>query len=88
LAPQEGYVIDQPATDPAAVETTGLAFHADPAWYAYDINTHVVSSRGLVYVIKSNEGRHFKLRILDYYNAARLPAYINFEFQELKEVEP
>ncbi|HYX35484.1 MAG TPA: HmuY family protein [Oligoflexus sp.] len=88
VAPKEGYEIDQPSTDPAAVETTGLAFHKDPAWYAYDINTHVVSSRGLVYGIETNEGRHFKLKILDYYNAARLPAYLNFEFQELKEVEP
>ncbi|WP_218110045.1 HmuY family protein [Oligoflexus tunisiensis] len=88
LAPKDGYVSDQPSTAPEAVETAGLAFHVEPAWYAYDINTHVVSSRGLVYVIKSNEGRYFKLKFLDYYNAARLPAYINLEFQELQGVEP
>jgi len=87
-APKEGYVGDQPSADPAAIETAGLAFHADPVWYAYDINTHVVSSQNLVYVIQTNDGRYFKLKILDYYNAARLPAYINFEYQQLKEVEP
>jgi hypothetical protein len=88
LAPKEGYSSDQAPASADAPETSVLAFHAEPAWYSYNIDTHVVSSRGLTYVIKSNEGRYFKLRILDYYNAARLPAYINLEFQELKGVEP
>ncbi len=88
LAPKEGYASDKPSSDPAAPETSGLAFHAEPAWYSYDITTHAVSSRGLTYAIKSNEGRFFKLKILDYYNVARLPAYINLEYQELQGVEP
>jgi hypothetical protein len=84
VAPQDGYASDQPSTEPGAPETTGLAFHKEPSWFAYDVTTHAVSSRGLVYVIRSNEGRTFKLRIIDYYNAARLPAYFTLEFQELK----
>lgn len=87
-APKEGYAMDQPTSDPSAPETTGLAFHVEPSWYSYDVATHAVSSRGLTYVIKSNEGRFFKLKIHDYYNAARLPAYLNLEYQELKGVEP
>jgi hypothetical protein len=88
LAPKDGYISDQAPASADAPETSGLAFHAEPVWYSYNIDTHVVSSRGLTYVIKSNEGRYFKLKILDYYNAARLPAYINLEFQELEGVEP
>ncbi len=88
LAPKEGYSSDKPSTDPGAPETSGLAFHAEPAWYSYDINTHAVSSRGLTYAIQTNEGRFFKLKILDYYNAARLPAYLNLEYQELQGVAP
>jgi hypothetical protein len=88
LAPKDGYVSDQPVTTADAAPTAGLAFHAEPAWYSYDINTHVVSSRGLTYVIKTNEGRYFKLKFRDYYNNARLPAYINLEFVELQGVEP
>jgi hypothetical protein len=86
LAPKDGYVSDQPATEAGAIETAGLAFH-DPAWYAYDINTHLVSSANLVYVIETNDGRHFKLKFTDYYNVERLPAFINFEYQELTGVE-
>ena len=39
-------------------------------------------------MIRSQEGRFFKLKIHDYFNAARLPAYINLEFQEVKGVTP
>jgi hypothetical protein len=88
VAPADGYRSDQPASAPSAPETDGLAFHADPAWFAYDITTHTVSSQGLTYVVRSQEGRYFKLKIHDYYNAARLPAYINLEFQEVKGVTP
>lgn len=87
VAPVDAYRSDQPAA-PNAPETEGLAFHTDPAWFAYDITTHTVSSQGLSYVIRSNEGRFFKLKIHDYYNAARLPAYISLEFQEVKGVTP
>jgi hypothetical protein len=88
VTPQDGYTSDQPPSEAGAPETSGLAFHMEPSWYAYDVTTHAVSSRGFSYVLRSNEGRYFKLKIHVYYNAARLPAYINLEFQELKGVNP
>lgn len=87
-APRDGYGQDQPSSEAGAPETSGLAFHVEPSWYAYDVTTHAVSSRGLSYVLRTDAGRYFKLKIHDYYNTARLPAYINLEFQELKGVNP
>lgn len=86
-APKDGYIADEPATA-GATETTGLAFHTGDPWYVYDINTHVVTSRSFVYVVASNDGRHFKLKFTDYYNAERLSGFVNFEYQELSGEAP
>lgn len=80
-APQDIYAGDVPAG--TAVETDGLFFHTPEAWYSYDINVHVISSRNFIYVVKSNGGQDIKLAITDYYNADRLPAYIQLKTQVL-----
>lgn len=82
--PTGTFIKDQTSSDPQAKETAGLAFHRDEDWYVYDAETHVISSRAIVYVVKSNRGRHFKLTIKDYYSADRLPSFIQLQWKELK----
>lgn len=82
-APSEGYLVDEIPADPAAKETVGLAFHRNEDWYAYDMSTHVLSPKNFVYVIKSSEGKVYKFKISDYYNADRLPSYIQIAWQVL-----
>lgn len=81
-APAEGFIGDQSPSDPSK-ETSGLAFHQGESWYSYDPATHVVKSRDQVYLLQSSAGQLFKLKILDYYGAERLPAYFQIQWQRL-----
>ncbi len=65
------------------LETDGLFFHSPSAWYQYNMETHTISSRGYVYVIKTNEGQYIKLQLTDYYNVDRLPAFIQLKAEAL-----
>jgi hypothetical protein len=76
---------DAPVT--GGKETDGLVFHADLGWYSYDIETHIISSRGYVYLVKTTDGAIYKLALNDYYNADRLPAFIQVKSQLLKKAE-
>lgn len=63
------------------LETDGLYFHTPEAWYAYDINLHVVNMRNYLYIVKSNGGNDIKLTFTDYYNVDRLPRFIQLKTQ-------
>lgn len=52
-------------------------------WYDYDLNTHTLTARDTVYVIRSTEGRFFKLQLLDYYDAVGTPAFVEFMWAEI-----
>jgi hypothetical protein len=62
------------------LETAGLVFHSGLGWYTYDISVHVIHSNNYVYFVKSNAGTEFKLSIKDYYDADRLPAFIQVQY--------
>ncbi|RYZ49359.1 MAG: hypothetical protein EOP07_24570 [Proteobacteria bacterium] len=62
------------------LETAGLVFHEGLSWYTYDINVHVIYSNNFVYFVKSNSGAEYKLSIKDYYDADRLPAFIQVQY--------
>ncbi|MES2743878.1 MAG: HmuY family protein [Bdellovibrionota bacterium] len=73
-APAGAYTADAPVV--GGPETDGLFFHTPSPWYEYNMETHVISPRNSIYVVKSNGGHDVKVQIVDYYNADRLPAFI------------
>jgi len=81
MAPEAVLVSDTPVV--GGKETDGLVFHSTDSWYAYDMVSHTVSSKGYVYVIKTNAGTHFKFSIVDYYNVDRLPGFHQVKWQQL-----
>lgn len=79
------FVSDQPVE--GGKETDGLAFHSPGAWYSYNMEIHVISSNNYVYLVKSSDGKIYKLALTDYYNADRLPAYVQVKWQLLQTAE-
>jgi len=68
-APPSGYLVDQPDSadeDP----DPDYAFLANGAWYTYNLSTHTVQVRDIVYVVKTVESGFFKLQLTDYYDDA------------------
>lgn len=49
-------------------------------WYDYSFTSHVLSSRGHVYVVRTADGRHARLRFLGYYCPGARPACVTFEY--------
>jgi len=81
-APSDGYVADQPDSDDDD-SVVNSAFEEGDGWYAYDEATNRLSPRAYVYVIQTARGAHYKLSILDYYDAAGTSGHPSFAWAEL-----
>jgi hypothetical protein len=68
-APEGEYLADSEDGDDEGSEPD-TAFEIDDGWYAYDPSSHTLSTRGLVYVVRTPEGDYFKLELLGYYDEA------------------
>jgi hypothetical protein len=81
-APVEGYVVDQADSDDddAVVDS---AFALDGGWYDYDGATNRLSPKPIVYVVRTGSGAHYKLEILDYYDAAGTSGHPSFVWTAL-----
>ena len=84
-APSTGYHEDVADGDDADTEPDNVFERVEEGWYSYELKTHTLTPRDRTYVVRSDEGRYFKLRLLNYYDAAGAPAMISFRG---KQVDP
>lgn len=81
-APAAGYVADAADSDDTGnVPDTG--FLVNGGWYSYDATTHVVTPKQVVYVIRTTAGKFYKVRITDYYDAAKTPRVVTLRWAEV-----
>jgi heme-binding HmuY-like protein len=78
-APAGGYASDVAAGD----ESDGLVFEAGDGWYAYDIATHVLTARPVLFVVRAVGGLYYKVEIKGYYDAAGTPGYLSYRWAKL-----
>lgn len=72
-APASGYQQDASETVFNGVEG---------GWYSYDLVKHkLVTREDLLYVVRSSQGRFFKLQMLSYYDSSGTPARLSFRYQ-------
>jgi hypothetical protein len=81
-APVDGYVADLPDGDDDDTVVDSV-FEAGDGWYDYDETTNRLSPRVNVYVVQTGRGAHYKLTILDYYDAAGSSGHPSFSWAEL-----
>jgi hypothetical protein len=55
----------------------------DTRWYAYEVTTHVLTPKELVYVVRGADGSFYKLEMLEYYDAAGTAGYPTFRWAPL-----
>lgn len=87
-APPSGYASDDapPVPDGGVTDggftagSEGLIFHTGDGWYSYDPVNHVLAPRPIVYVVRSVEGRYYKVQITGYYDQAGTPGYLGFRW--------
>jgi hypothetical protein len=66
-APAAGWITDEPDGDDENPEPD-YAFEQGDGWYAYDPQSHVLTPRELVWVIRTGDGAMVKLAIERYYD--------------------
>ncbi len=77
-APVDGYVVDSEDAD-----GDGVVEYAIAEWYSYDTSTHVLTPLPLTWVVRSAEGRFFKLEFLEYYDSAGTAGILRLRWAEL-----
>lgn len=80
--PADGYLDDQPDSDDDD-EIVDSAFASGDGWYDYDGATNRLSPRPIVYVVKTGRDAHYKLELLDYYDAAGTSGHPSFAWAPL-----
>lgn len=76
VAPADGYIRDLPDGDDENEEPD----YALQDWYDYDIMTHVLTPRPVVYVLRTDQSRHYKLQIDTYYDEAGTSGHMQFRW--------
>jgi hypothetical protein len=80
-APADGYITD--AADSNANGIPEYAFDQRGTWYDYNVTTHVLTPRPVVYVIKTDGGSTIKLEIKKYYDEAGTSGWFTFHWGPL-----
>ncbi len=81
-APDSGYREDAPDGDDSNTEPDNV-FGMEDGWYSYDVSTHTLTPRARTYVVRSDAGRYYKLRMLGYYDTAGTPAMLSFRWKQV-----
>jgi hypothetical protein len=77
-APEDGWVVDAEDADGDGVDELAMN-----EWYDYDVSTHVLSPKPGTWLLRSAEGAHFKVELLDYYDDAGTPGMVSLRWAEL-----
>ena len=81
-APSSGYASDA-ADGPDTGDSPDTVFNAGDGWYSYDLVSHMLTPRDLLYVVRSDSGTYFKVQVQSYYDAAGTPAMMKLHWAKV-----
>lgn len=84
ITPPDGeYVVDQVDGDDEN-ENPDYVLHE---WFDYDVNTHILTAKDWVYVIRNRNDVYFKFQIENYYDNAGTSGFVTVRWGELESLE-
>jgi hypothetical protein len=81
-APAEGWITDA-ADGPDDNDVPDYAFEQGDGWYGYDLATHVLTPRPIVWVLETGDRAQLALRIESYYDDAGTSGYLRLHWAPL-----
>lgn len=83
-APTTGYRTDVEDPPEDGDEDPDHVFNAvETQWFDYNADNHTLSPANRTYVVRTVEGRHYKVKILDYYDAVGVAGHLSFTWGEI-----
>lgn len=83
-APTTGYLTDAEDPPEDGDEDPDFVFNAiETSWFRYNPSDHTLSPAERTYVVRTVEGRHYKFRVLDYYDAVGTAGHLTFSWGEI-----
>lgn len=82
VTPASGFRADAPDGSDSNSDVDSAFLEGD-GWYYYDLAKHRLTARDIVYVVRTGEGRAYKLQLLDYYDDAGSSARPSFQWAEV-----
>jgi hypothetical protein len=86
-APREGYIKDEKDGSDTD-DNPDLAFLVQDAWYSYNPQTHALSARDRIYIIKTAEGNYIKLQMTGYNDKEGKPGFPTFKWAKIRAPQP
>lgn len=81
---EAGWSVDQPDGKVDEDEVADNLFNnGTDDWYDYELSTHGLTPKDVVFLIRSTQGRFFKLRIEDYYDDVGTSGFLSFRWGEI-----
>lgn len=77
--PAGTWLTDEPDADADGVPEYVMSI-GDNRWYDYEVTTHVLTPKDMVYVVKGATGSYYKLQMLEYYDMAGTAGYPAFRW--------
>jgi hypothetical protein len=81
-APTTGWITDAADGDDPNLDPD-YAFEQGDGWYAYDVQTHVLTPRPIVWVVRTSEDQMIKMMIEAYYDDAGTAAHFRLRWAPL-----
>lgn len=81
--PEGNWSVDEPDGD----DEDTISDNVFSEWYEYALSDHTLTPKQKTFLVRSTEDRFYKLRILDYYDAAGTSGVLTFEWKELEGPE-
>jgi hypothetical protein len=82
-ADASGYLIDAADSDDTGTAVDN-GFLVGETWYNYSGSPdHIVTPKDHVYVVRANSGKFYKMKVVNYYDAAGTARYVTFKWAEL-----
>lgn len=85
-APTKEYITDKADGDDAD-EDPDTAFLVDQSWYVYNPQTHALTPRARVYILKDADEQYYKIQFLSYTNDAKTAGFPSFKWAKIRSPE-
>lgn len=82
-APGEGFITDQADGDDENEDPDYAISSGESPWYDYNPMSHTLSPKTRVYVVRTDEGSHYALQYVEYYDQAGTGGFPTFRWKAL-----